>query len=95
MHLYLKTLNIPRINILVSIGTVFVTCFIGYCNTLVFLDDIDNKRFVQQQIIIQGRKFNDALNTFYLRLYGTSHMVKDHSDSERGNPLSPHGPLSD
>ena len=30
--------------------------------------------------------FNDALNTFYLRLYGVGHMVKDHSDSERGNP---------
>ena len=37
--------------------------------------------------------FNDALNTFYLRLYGVRHMVKDHSDSERGNPLSPHGLL--
>ena len=34
--------------------------------------------------------FNDALNTFYLRLYGVGHMVKDHSDSEKGNPLSPH-----
>ena len=31
--------------------------------------------------------FNDALNTFYLRLYGIKHMVKDHSDSEKGNPL--------
>ena len=27
--------------------------------------------------------FNDALNTFYLWLYGVRHMVKDHSDSER------------
>ena len=27
--------------------------------------------------------FNDALNTFYLRLYGIRHMVKDHSDRER------------
>ena len=33
--------------------------------------------------------FNDALNTFYLRLYGVGHMVKEHSDSERGNPLPP------
>ena len=32
----------------------------------------------------------DALNTFYLRLYGVRHMVKDHSDSEKGNPLPPH-----
>ena len=34
--------------------------------------------------------FNDALNTFYLRLYGVRHMVKDHSDCEKGNPLPPH-----
>ena len=34
--------------------------------------------------------FNDALNTFYLRLYGVRHMVKDHSDSEEGNLLPPH-----
>ena len=44
---------------------------------------------------LYGRKegnvlFNDALNTFYLRLYGVRHMVKDHSDSEKGNPLPPH-----
>ena len=32
----------------------------------------------------------NALNTFYLRLYGVRHMVKDHSDSEKGNPLSPY-----
>ena len=44
---------------------------------------------------LSGRKegnvlFNDALNTFYLWLYGVGHMVKYHSDSERGNPLPPH-----
>ena len=42
-----------------------------------------------------GRKegnvlFNDALNTFYLQLCGVGHMVKDHSDSEKGKPLPPH-----
>ena len=37
--------------------------------------------------------FNDTLNTFYLRLYAVIHMVKDHSDSERGNKLPPHGLL--
>ena len=26
---------------------------------------------------------NDALNTFYLRLCGVRHMVKDHSDNEK------------
>ena len=45
-----------------------------------------------------GRKvgnvlFNDALTKFYLRLYGVRHIVKDHSDSERGNRLPPHGLL--
>ena len=34
--------------------------------------------------------FNDALNTFYLRLYGVRHMVKDPSYRERGNPLPSH-----
>ena len=43
-----------------------------------------------------GRKegnvlFNDTLNTFYLLLYGHRQMVKDHSDSKRGNPL--HHPI--
>ena len=28
--------------------------------------------------------FNDTLNTFDLQLYGVRHMVKDHSDSEKG-----------
>ena len=33
---------------------------------------------------------NYALNTFYVRLYGVSYMVKYHSDSERENLLPPH-----
>ena len=39
--------------------------------------------------------FNDTLNTFYLRLYGIGHMVKDHSDSEKGNLPPPQTTLSD
>ena len=47
---------------------------------------------------LYGRKegnvlFNDALNTFFLRLYSIRYTVKDHSDSERGNLLPPHGLL--
>ena len=34
--------------------------------------------------------FNDALNTFYLRLYGVRHIVKDNSNSEKGNLLLSH-----
>ena len=33
--------------------------------------------------------FNDALNTFYIWLYGVVHMVLDYSESERGNLLPP------
>ena len=51
--------------------------------------------YVVLRCVTNGRRernvlFNDALNTFYLRLYGVRHMVKDHSDSEKGNPLPPH-----
>ena len=45
--------------------------------------------------LLNGRKkeghflFNDTPNTFYLQLYGVivRHMLKDHSDNERGNPF--------
>ena len=57
-----------------------------------------NPHFSNSHCPLKGRKegsvlFNDALNTFYLRLYGVRQMVKVHSDSERGNPLPPHGLL--
>ena len=51
-------------------------------------------QWVHHEGLIRERErnvlFNDALNTFYLRLYGVRHMVKDHSDSMKGNPLPPH-----
>ena len=45
---------------------------------------------ITQREIERNVLFNDTLNTFYLRLYGIRHVVKDHSDSERGNLLPPH-----
>ena len=48
--------------------------------------------------VLEGRKdvlFNDALNTFYLRLYGVRHMTKDHSDSERKPAAATWDTLSD
>ena len=70
------------------------------------MDDVKTWRLVDSSTLGQdrtsapeeGRKegnvlFNDVLNTFYLRLYGVRHMVKDHSYSVRGNPLPPHGLL--
>ena len=53
--------------------------------------------FLKQPFYLTGRLrkegnvlFNNALSTFYLRLYGVRHMVKDHSDSEKGNLLPLH-----
>ena len=39
----------------------------------------------------EGRNclYNDALKIVYLRLYGVRLMIKNHSHSERGNPLLP------
>ena len=34
-----------------------------------------------------------TMHSTHLWLYGIRHMVKDHSYSERGNPLPPHGLL--
>ena len=49
-------------------------------------------QFILDQQMKEGNVlFNDALNTFYLWLYGIRHMVKHDSESERGNPLLPHG----
>ena len=45
---------------------------------------------IDKSSLCGGSGFPLALNTFYLRLYGVKHMVKDHSDSEKGNPLPPH-----
>ena len=66
--------------------------YYAFCHT--------SRAYIQQKqvLVFKGRKegnilFNDALNIFYLRLYGVTHMVKNHSDSERGNPLPPHGLL--
>ena len=39
--------------------------------------------------------FNDALNTFYLRLYGVRHIVKYHPDSERKPAAATWATLSD
>ena len=45
---------------------------------------------IQQEGRKEGNVFNLTTLNFYLRLYGIRHLVKYHSDSERGNPLRPH-----
>ena len=41
--------------------------------------------YIYMYIYIYEILYLTALNIFYLQLYGIRHMVKDHSDSERGN----------
>ena len=58
-----------------------------------FTDRTQKIGFIFNVSEVRNILFND-LNTFYVWLYGVGHMVKDHSDSERGNPLLPlHGLL--
>ena len=74
------------------------------CTKSVFnADNVNIKKIMKEAYIL----FNGTLNTFYLssdrsfmvdplsylQLYGIRHMVKDYPDSERGNPLPPHGLL--
>ena len=77
----------------VSVSTLFMIVYFHLLNQVKYsafllsraMKNTQWKRKREREIL-----FNDALNTFYLRLYGVRHMVKDHSDSEKGNPLPPH-----
>ena len=46
--------------------------------------------FIRTKLLRKGGNvlFHDALNTFYFTVYGVGQIVKDHSDNERGIPLS-------
>ena len=57
------------------------------------LDARHAKLPLQYATKIKGRKemfYLTTHSTNCLRLYGVRHMVKDHSNNERGNPLAPH-----
>ena len=72
-------------------------CYLNRTSSCVNKSSLICLRYLHTLVIplLTGRKegnvlFNDALNTFYLRLYGVKHMIKDHSDSEKENPLLRH-----
>ena len=54
-------------------------------------------RIARELFYVKSRRkemFSLMTQSTHLRLYGVRRMVKDHSDSERGNPLPPlHGLL--
>ena len=76
-------------------GSFIIKCC---CDILVDARDVMNKcnTYHEYEVTKEGRKcfYLTTLSThFYLWLYGIRHKAKDHSDSERGNPLPPHGLL--
>ena len=58
-----------------------VTMFIQNTLPLIYVSCLKSVSERERNVL-----FNDALNTFYLLLYGVRHMVKDQSDREKGNP---------
>ena len=63
----------------------FIDIILIYIYIYIVQVEVKTIRVVQYSTRREGRKegnvlFKDALNTFYLWLYGVRHMVKDHSD---------------
>ena len=56
---------------------------------------VHSKHFIYRYMKEGNVLFNNALNTFYLRIYGVRHMVKDHSDSKRKIAAATWATLSD
>ena len=56
------------------------------------------KKICRRYYCMERKEGNVLLKThsthFILRLYGIGHMVKDHSDNERGTPMPPWATLS-
>ena len=59
----------------------FFVCFVCVCWVWVFLGGFNFFVMIYFNFVLFLVLFNDAHSTFYLRLYGVRHMVKDHSDS--------------
>ena len=87
---YIMNTHSPLLLLLTHVGFLITESvrklLVSVCGRTVYMHDV--LTLGERNVL-----FNDALNTFYLRLYGVRHMVKDHSDSEKGNPLPPHGLL--
>ena len=69
-------------------GIIFVQCYAIIIKVLILID-------FTSTLPLEGRKEMFYLTThsthfLNLQLYGVRHVVKDHSDSEKGNLLPPH-----
>ena len=68
-----------RVNYRCTSVDLFVMAGYQYLHCVIHLTDYRTNGRKETNVL-----FNDAINTFHLRLYGIRHMVKDHSDSKRG-----------
>ena len=71
-------LSEPELDEIVCIFIVYVWIYYSCVCSLSVSIHIHTLPFIRKEGNVL---FNDALNTFYLRLYGVRHMVKDHWDS--------------
>ena len=79
-----------KLQIIIIIGLIIIDIIIMY------IASGKCKAVFTSNLQLEGNVlFNDALNTFYLRLYGVTHMVKDHSESERKPAAATWATLSD
>ena len=80
--------NLNRIQLALTLSVILTSCMVNRAVPSRGEGEVfpENINLLKEGNIL----FNDALSTFYLRLYGIGHMVKDHSD---GNPLPSHGLL--
>ena len=69
---------------------------LNWMGSQTILHNFLNSQLLKMVLInmVLNRKDGNRLKTFYLQLYGIRHMIKDPSDSERGNPLSPHNRIA-
>ena len=87
----LEISEIKNIAFTIYITSVALTTYITNTAIIIYDTNIAHSIYVTRK---EGNVlFNDAVNTFYLWLYGVRYMLKDHTYSKRGNPLLPHGLL--
>ena len=78
-------------------GSYYITIMINITQYWTLVYTVRKDTFLKTHLCdMEGNVlFNDTLNSFYLRFYGITHMVKDHSDSERKPATATWATLSD
>ena len=85
LDMYLTIMNFERASVAAvrSLGSGYFSWLL-HTHTIIGVSEARRLSPVTERKKERNVSFNDALNTFYIPLYGVRHMVKDHSDSKRG-----------